>query len=73
MTPATPAGRARWPIQRVALICLLVASLSAAARIACFWQLRDNPVAGQHLWNQIDMHFYDQGARDLAGGDWLAG
>ena len=61
----------RWSMQRVAPICLLLLSLSAAARVACYRQLLDSPLAYQHRWDQSDMHFYDQWARDIAAGDWM--
>jgi 4-amino-4-deoxy-L-arabinose transferase-like glycosyltransferase len=61
----------RWLAGRRALVLLALLSLAALVRFAYFVELSDSPYLRQHVWDQTDMHFFDEWGRRLAAGDWI--
>ena len=68
---ALPLERAeRWLEARRGLVLAILLALSTLVRVVYFVQLSAGPYVHQHLWDQSDMHFFDEWGRRLAAGDW---
>src|SRR5713101_4404765 len=50
----------------------LLAAISILLRCAYFTELNGGPGMVAHRWTESDMNFFDQWARVMADGDWLA-
>ncbi len=55
---------------RLVLVSLIV--VAGLMRIVYFYEINNSPLISQHVWEQTDMNYFDQWAKDIADGDWLS-
>jgi 4-amino-4-deoxy-L-arabinose transferase-like glycosyltransferase len=60
-----------WLSRRRRLVLAVIIIASVAVRVVYFVQINASPLRYQDRWDQTDMNYFDDWARDIANGDWL--
>ena len=61
-----------WLAERRWIVLASIVAISVLARIAYYVEVVNGPLSAEHCWEQTDMCYFDQWARDIASGDWLS-
>jgi len=72
LSPGFLSDASRWLESHRRLVLAVLVAAALLLRLGCFLELNQGPCLWQHLWDQIDMNFFDFWARDIAAGDWLS-
>jgi 4-amino-4-deoxy-L-arabinose transferase-like glycosyltransferase len=69
---SSPTALDDWLAKRRWFVLAAVVAISLIARVAYYLEVISGPLVAQHRWEQTDMCYFDQWARDITAGDWLS-